>query len=61
MVIDSTPTTDKQVNGPDTLQVNPQEHLTWYHKDPPNIHDPCIWIIFHIKLLLVVLTCPDIQ
>ena len=33
--INSTPTTDKQINAPSTPLVGPQENLIWHHEDPP--------------------------
>ena len=52
MAINSTPTTDKPGNEPNTIQVDPKEHLTWDHEDTPKSHDN------HFQFILINYTTP---
>ena len=48
MYTKSTPRTAKQGNGPDNIQMDPTEHLTWDHDIPTDSHVPCSkYILLH--------------
>ena len=61
MTIKSTSTTTYQRNAPDTPQMGPREHITWYYEYPLNIMSLIINLLLYITLLLMVLTWTVIQ
>ena len=59
--INSIPTTTKQSNSPRTTQVVLQDNCTCHHEELPKDFSPILNLLFHITLLIMVLTCTTIQ
>ena len=54
--INYTPINDKQSNDHSTPKVVPQQHRTWNHEYPPKDFSSILKLLFHITLLIMILT-----